>query len=280
MLSLTIDGGPLFCVGEKSISRLPDDSEKAIQQNSKINYQLPSKFSYTQLKVFETCPHQYRYAHILRIPSQSTHTFSYGKTMHSTMQKFYQDLQKGNTPTQDKLLDYYDSYWLNDFYLSKKHEQERKEQGKKALKEFYKINKDKFKAPLFIEKGFNLRLSDHVLKGQIDRIDKLPDGTVEIVDYKTGKPPKNDKDVEKNDQLLLYSYACQKVLKLKPSKLSLYFIDQNKKLTAERNEKKEEKIIQKSKELIGKIKDSEFTATPGFHCKFCDYKDICEYVDR
>ncbi len=257
-----------------------NEPEILVSQNKKIKYQLPTKFSYTQLKVFETCPHQYRFAHILRIPSQGSHTFSYGKTMHATLQNFYQDLQKGKMPSRQDLLNYYQSFWIGDHYLSKKHELERKKEGEKALKEFYKINKNNFKAPLFLEKGFNLKIKDVSLKGKIDRIDKLEDGTIEIIDYKTGKPPKREKDVEKNEQLLLYSYACQKVLKLKPSKLSLYFIDQNKKFTAKQNDIKEEKIIQKVQELILKIKESQFTATPGFACKFCDYRDICEHAKR
>jgi len=60
---------PANSAGELHEARLQVDQEKPIQQESKITYQLPSKFSYTQLKVFDTCPHQYRFAHVLRIPS-------------------------------------------------------------------------------------------------------------------------------------------------------------------------------------------------------------------
>lgn len=271
---------------DKSTSRLQEkidageNHDSRLLKNKKIKYKLPTKFSYTQLKAFETCPHQYRFRHIIGLPSSGAASQSYGKTMHAVLQNFFADLQKGKNPTKKDLLSYYESFWINDFYQDKKHEQKRFEAGKKALQEFYKINKNNLKAPLFLEKGFNLRIKDTCLKGQIDRIDKLSDGTVEIVDYKTGKLPKNEKDVEKNEQLLIYSYACQKVLNLKPSKLSLYFIDQNKKFTAKQNPIKEEKIIQKVQELIAKIKESEFSAKPGFACKFCDYKDICEYASR
>jgi len=271
---------------DATLNNLPDFKTDGREQKNinlsakKIKYKLPIKFSYTQLKAFETCPHQYRFRHIIGLPSSGAASQSYGKTMHAVLQNFFSDLQKGKNPTKKDLLSYYESFWINDFYQDKKHEQKRFTEGKKALLEFYKINKNNLKAPLFLEKGFNLRIKDTCLKGQIDRIDKLSDDTVEIVDYKTGKLPKNEKDVEKNEQLLIYSYACQKVLNLKPSKLSLYFIDQNKKFTAKQNPIKEEKIIQKVQELIAKIKESEFSAKSGFACKFCDYKDICEYASR
>ncbi|MFA6295999.1 MAG: UvrD-helicase domain-containing protein [Patescibacteria group bacterium] len=266
------------CFRDNNILTQNNAEPNAENAKKKIRYSLPSKFSYTQLKAFETCPHQYRFRHIIGLPSSGASSQSYGKTMHAVLQNFFADLQKGKSPTEKDLLSYYDSFWIDDFYQDKKHEQKRFEEGKKALQEFYKINNKNLKAPLFLEKGFNLRIKDTCLKGQIDRIDKLDDGTVEIVDYKTGKLPKNEKEVEKNEQLLIYSYACQKVLNLKPSKLSLYFIDQNKKYSAKQNSIKEEKIIQKVQELIAKIKESEFIAKPGFACKFCDYKDICEHA--
>ena len=57
----------------------PDKSEKHLA------YQMPAKFSFTQLKAFETCPYQYRFAHILHVPVKGRFTFSFGRTMHSTL---------------------------------------------------------------------------------------------------------------------------------------------------------------------------------------------------
>ena len=43
--------------------------------------------------------------------------------------------------------------------------------------------------PLLAEKWGRLKIADVNLSGKADRIDLLPDGTLAIVDYKTGKPP-------------------------------------------------------------------------------------------
>ena len=40
----------------------------------------------------------------------------------------------------------------------------------------------------------------------IDRIDRHPDGTIEITDYKTGRS-KNQEDVDRDDQLSAYALA-------------------------------------------------------------------------
>jgi CRISPR/Cas system-associated exonuclease Cas4 (RecB family) len=41
----------------------------------------------------------------------------------------------------------------------------------------------------------------------------------------------------------------------------------------ELNEKKEEVV-----EIVKKIKSGSFEATPGMHCNWCDYKDICPFA--
>ncbi|MFC1632670.1 PD-(D/E)XK nuclease family protein [Patescibacteria group bacterium] len=55
-----------------------------------MNLPTPSRFSYTQLAAFETCPRQYQYAHILRIPTLGSHTLSYGRSIHDTLAEFHE----------------------------------------------------------------------------------------------------------------------------------------------------------------------------------------------
>jgi len=49
----------------------------------------PAHFSYSQLAAYSNCPYQYRFAHILKIPVMGKEQFSFGKTMHSAMQKLF-----------------------------------------------------------------------------------------------------------------------------------------------------------------------------------------------
>ena len=39
-----------------------------------------------------------------------------------------------------------------------------------------------------VRAGFAFRLGPHLLRGRVDRVDRLPDGSYELIDYKTGKP--------------------------------------------------------------------------------------------
>ncbi|MBI4276248.1 ATP-dependent helicase, partial [Candidatus Uhrbacteria bacterium] len=262
---------------------------------------LPDQFSFTQLKAFETCPYQYRFAHILKIPVRGKATFSFGRTMHLTLQKFFQRVievggkkqsslfehsaenskskilnskqtqnskskTSGAVPTLQVLLQIYDDCWIDDWYESKVQKEEYREKGKKILKEFYAKNSAAWPQPTALEKSFTVKIGDVVLKGTIDRLDPL-DGGVEIVDYKTGKP-KTAMDAETKEQLLIYQIAATEVLGEQPRLLSYWYLDDNSKVsflgTGDEVTALKEKIIA----TVDEMKKSDFAATPSpYVCK-------------
>ncbi|MBI4262250.1 ATP-dependent helicase, partial [Candidatus Uhrbacteria bacterium] len=258
---------------------------------------LPDQFSYTQLKAFETCPYQYRFAHILKIPVRGKGTFSFGRTMHLTLQRFFQGIIERNQQEQGTLFDarteerknrrtkalsvvdllkIYDECWIDEWYESKAQKEEYREKGSAILKEFYAKHEGAWPTPQALEKSFMVKIGDVVLKGTIDRIDPLNDG-VEIVDYKTGKP-KSEMDGDTKEQLLIYQIAATEVLGEKPKFLSYWYFDNNSKVsflgTAEEIEGVKAKIVA----TVDAMKTSDFAATPSpYVCKHCDFKEICEY---
>ncbi len=154
-------------------------SEGVIGASQGIN-QLPAKFSFTQLKAFETCPYQYRFAHILHVPVKGRFTFSFGRTMHQTLQQFFALMRARegaqadlfgaasttrrdglqSVPPLKVLLQLYEKNWIDDWYESKQHKTEYFEKGKRILEEFHVKLSQEPPLPLYLEQGFNLKLVD------------------------------------------------------------------------------------------------------------------------
>ncbi|MFZ5363998.1 MAG: UvrD-helicase domain-containing protein, partial [Patescibacteria group bacterium] len=83
------------------------DEETVSMLSGKVvkKFWLPSKFSFTQLKAFETCPLQYKFAHVLVVPTRGKFNFSFGKSMHGTLYKFFEQRAKKENNRQTNLFD-------------------------------------------------------------------------------------------------------------------------------------------------------------------------------
>lgn len=234
----------------------------------------PKTLSYSKLETFSTCPLKYKFRYIYQIPTPSAHAANFGTSIHNTLKDIYQHLSVHKEITPEKCMEFYEKNWIPQGYESRAHHNTRKEKGWEMLQNYYEKNSNPWKIPAFVEKGFYLKAGKHTVNGRIDRIDLLDDGTYEVIDYKTGKSKKGS-ELDKDLQLSLYALACKEVYEIPISKLSLYFLEDNEKVstarTPEQLEKSRDEIIKKAAALC----TSSFQATPGFPCDFCEYKLIC-----
>ena len=281
-------------LAEKRAAKIPEKQE--------IMYELPKSFSFSHIQMYETCPYKYKLAHVLSLPSKGSHYFSFGTTIHATLQAFYLRVQELNATTQaslfdkpsvipapvgiqvpplDELLKMYEAKWIDDWYKSAKQKEEYYEKGKKLLRTFYKSQENNWNVPEFLESFFKIKIGDHLLSGRIDRVDKLSDGSLEIIDYKTGAPKEKLTSADK-EQLLIYQIAAEQLTEYKnvgrPSKLTYYYLEDEIKTSFIGDNKDLERLHKNIGETIGNIKAQKFKATPSqFACDHCDFRDICEF---
>ncbi|MDG1950886.1 MAG: ATP-dependent DNA helicase [bacterium] len=266
---------------------------RIIDPDAPVTFAVPKQFSFTQLAAFRSCPLQYKFAHVLKIPVMGKWTFSYGKTMHNTLQRFFElwlervgrrqvslfdgaDHEERDVPvTYPELLEIFDKSWIDEWYVSDAQREKYRTQSKESLKAFYATLPDDKPTPLSIEQGFTLKLGTIVLKGRIDRMDTFEDG-VEIIDYKTGKP-KTKLSSDDKEQLLLYQLAARDVLGLNVKKLTFHYLKDNSKVSFLGTDTQLLNLQDSIVDRVQQIKDSSFLPTPGFHCRFCDFSDICEF---
>ena len=266
---------------------LTKEGQEVVQVDELHKYPIPKQFSFTQLAAFNTCPLQYKFAHILKVPVFGKWTFSFGKSMHNTLQRFFtvwlervvaNDTDENVLPvTLEEMMEMYALNWLDDWYVNDRQREEYRAKGRESLKAFYRQTENEGATPFSIEMGFTLKLGDIVVKGRIDRIDTFEDG-VEIIDYKTGTP-KTAKKLSKGDkeQLLLYHLAARDVLGLAPKRLTFHYLEDNSKVHFVAKDKELIELQEKIVDRVQNIRSSSFNATPGFHCKFCDFADICSF---
>ncbi len=213
-------------------------------KSQEVFKRLPTKFSFSDFAVFENCPLEYKYRHYLKLPLPGAPALSFGKTIHRTLQLYtthYAGIK--NSPQHDlfgekvlaplpdfqKVITWYEESWIDEWYENAKQKEEYKKLGLEMIGLVYNETDKTNPYIKYIEQEFKLKFGDYDLVGRIDRADVLEDGSLNIIDYKTGSTPKtkNKRDV---DQLRLYQLAAEKYLGQTVSCLTYWYLKDNQKV--------------------------------------------------
>ena len=266
-------------IEEQNAKKLPTTDHKLPTTN--ITY-----ISYSQLQTFQTCPLHYKLRYIMNVPSSPAPALSYGISVHSTLRDFTQQIKDGAKITAENIKELLKNNWVKQGYQGKTHEEKAYQQAEKML--FDVAGKTITEKPntIAIELPFNFWLNkkEGSLKvgGRIDRIDKLPDGRIEIIDYKTGHNVPTEKKVKEDFQLSFYALAANQIKDQMLSKtpdevvLTLYYLEANQKLSTTRSKEELEEAKEKILSLIDEIEHSEFRCSGGRLCKDCEYAMLCQ----
>jgi DNA helicase-2/ATP-dependent DNA helicase PcrA len=258
-----------------------------------VTYTLPKQFSFTQLRAFQTCPLQYTFAHILKIPVFESWSLSFGKTMHLTLQEWFrrwiervgkaqQDLFGANqgwpaaSPVPlDEVFQIFVEKWIDDWYPNDRMREEYRAQGKASLKTYHAMLAANPPRPFALECGFTCKIGPVIIKGRIDRVDEV-DGGVEIIDYKTGSP-RRTLEFDDKQQLLLYQVATEEALHLKPVQLTYHYVTDHSELSFLGTPNEVATLKENILDTVNRMKKNRFEPTPGRWCQHCDFRDICEF---
>lgn len=253
------------------------------------------RISYSALDAFLTCPAKYKFSEIDKIKTAKSKSALFGTWIHETL-KMLHEPSRLTPPTEEEVLSFFTRQWDKSVYSSEAEEMAAFGQGIKILKDYYAKNYPTNFHIINLESHFEAAIEDsgplrlrseaseiHTITGKIDRIDKLIDGTFEIIDYKTSKTLPPQKDVDKNLQLATYHLGVVNrwpSLNDKKVKLSLYFVKHGEKLSTIRSAGELKETKERILEIVDKIKVSAFAPQPNPLCDWCDFKKLCPYFSH
>src|SRR6185312_7457241 len=202
-----------------------------------------SYLSYSRIRDFDTCPLHYKLKYLLQVPTPQSSSQSYGTSVHSALREFYLRNVAGEKLTSTSMEEILRSNWINEGYSSKNHEETAFNQALSILKNHVDTDFNPDNLPIGLEIPFQIFVQNLKVGGRIDRIDRIDEKTLEIIDYKTGNNMPTEKELKNNFQLTLYGLAASEIrdplYQRRPEELmlSLYYIEQGKKITTIRTTK-------------------------------------------
>jgi ATP-dependent DNA helicase UvrD/PcrA len=236
--------------------------------------------SASAIEIYEQCPLRFKLEREWNLPRDVPASLHYGAAMHRVLLTFYDAQRFGRQITDAELLEIFradlastgiaDRYQY-DLYLR---------QGMEQLAQFLELARQ---APspevLHTEKRFEFQVSGAKVTGRVDRIDRSGLESVDILDYKTGKP-RLQEDADKSLQLSLYALAAREVWGQRAEHLIFYNLENNTSVSTTRSDAALEEAKLRVEDVADAISSGKFPAKPGYQCKLCPYRNLCPETEK
>ena len=269
--------GRLFDVAGKSDTSHPDLGSWA-EQPVIFLAEERLRMSATAAEDYRDCPLKYKFHHIMKIPTGPQAALTFGNLMHQSVRRYF-EIRRTALPAFDEIEQFYASHWKNVGFDDAYQEETYRKAGIEQLRAFVERQNAEVieSGKIQMELNFRLVLDGLDIEGRIDQIrllDPVAEGSVEITDYKTGRP-RTQKDADKSLQLSVYALAAQKTLGLKPVRLAFYNLTNNETVSTVRTPEDLEEAEGMIREAAAEIRNGQFPPKPGFICRWCDYLPLC-----
>jgi len=248
--------------------------QKTIPLIKKENFRLsPSK-----IQTYEDCPLQFKFQHVLRIPTPSKTYFGLGTAIHSVAENMTKLEKDGKKASEKLALEILDKQWDTSSYRNQRtKEKQDKVKSKEMVKTYLEWAEKNPNTPVEVEAYFKIILNGVTVSGKIDRVEMTPDGEYEVIDFKTGYAYKTKNTIKDDVQMNVYALGTEKLYGKLPTKTSLFYIKFDKIVTHFIEEGKLNKFKEELGDTIESIFNEEFDAKPEFRkCSRCDYAAICD----
>jgi putative RecB family exonuclease len=232
------------------------------------------KLSYSSISTYETCPAKYRFQYQDRLPTSSSPALAFGDALHRALYRFH-DRPVPVAPSLEELHEMLESEWVGEGYRDPGEEALYQEHARQVLADYHRVNAGSFRIPAALEFRFTVSVDGVELSGVIDRLDRIPGGGYEIVDYKTSRrlPPKAV--VDRDLQLSLYYLASKEIWGIEPERLTLYYLLPGQRMTTFRTPADAEDLRRRIATVAERIDAGMFEPRANPLCDWCDFQHVC-----
>ena len=251
--------------------------------------------SASDIHTYRSCPLRYKFARVLRIPTEQTVHQRFGIVVHQVLERYHAD----GGGTLEQMLALLDAGWRRAGFGESERDRELFDKARDALTRYHaRLGGEGASQPVWFERQFDFRLGPHHLRGRVDRVDRVGGAAVpatdvdrtaggsragvefaagdyELIDYKTSRP-KTAEQLHDDIQLSLYALAAREDWGLESSQQAYYYVLDDLKVPVARDERDAQWVTGVVLEVGEGILAQEFDPTPSRSaCSICDYRIVC-----
>ena len=232
------------------------------------------ELSASAVQSYQHCPLAYKLRYDWRLPEDASAAPQFGNAMHLALKAYFDGVRAGRPPDEQTVI----ACFFDEFAKASIAEPLQRElyegMGREQLAAFLRSELARPTGKvLHTEKRFTVEIAGLRVRGRLDRIDALADGTVAVIDYKTGRAKTQD-EADESLQLSIYAMAAQS-LGHTASTLAFINLENGTAVECHRSPEQLREAEREIATIAAQIAAGEFEPKPNSFCSRCSYHSIC-----
>jgi CRISPR/Cas system-associated exonuclease Cas4 (RecB family) len=149
------------------------------------------------------------------------------------------------------------------------------EHGRQVLAQYHRENAGSYRIPAALEFRFRIDVEGVSVSGVIDRMDRIPGGGYEIIDYKTNRRLPPQAQIDRDLQLSVYHLAAKEVWGIEPERLTLYYLLPGQRMSTTRTVSDTDELRRRIATVAARIEAGKFEPRQNPLCDWCDFQRLC-----
>lgn len=247
---------------------------------------LPRSLSPSKVGSFTTCALAFRFAAIDRLPEPpSVHTLK-GTLVHTALEGLFWNHRRGSRSPAAALAELQHAWGdvehgpeLDQLGLTDQQRAELRDDAELLVHHAFALEDPDAVDALGVEVTLEVQLDGLRLRGIIDRLDRGPDGELVVVDYKTGRVPRQAHEQASLAGVYFYALLCEQVLGERPARVELRYLRQPLTIEATPTDQSMRGLRLRTGAVWRAIERActteDFRPHPSALCGWCAFQQLC-----
>ncbi len=236
----------------------------------------------TKISIYLACPVRYRWTYIDdrgRWYMRSKSCYSFGTTLHKVLERFH-DTGDVGVSTVGQALSAYEESWIDAGFRSADEMAEAYGEGLQILERHVQESYERPSGAqtLYVEKQLKEDLGQFFLMGRLDRVDEYDDGTIEVVDYKSGRESVCAEDVENDIAMSVYQFLLKRKFPDRPVRAKIIALRSGASATWQMSDLELDHVEATVRQIGMEIVSEDFYERMPVNkplCSACDFLPLC-----
>ena len=248
-------------------------------------YDVPMSLSPSRVSSFTTCPMQFRFSSIEKLPEPPGVATTRGTIVHRALELLFVRPAAERTPEslQADLAVALDEYRTHPDYVGLRLDETAATKFEKEchslIERYFEMEDPRQVREIGLELWVEAEVGSLTLRGIIDRLELDEDGELVVTDYKTGRAPSGNYEQKSLAGVHFYSFLCEALFGKRPAKIRLMYLKSGETIETTPTAQSVKFITTRTKAVWSAVERActtgDFRPRQSKLCDYCSFQKWC-----